>query len=131
MRIILVTPPNTEEEFKNEFVRLLGVAKHLNIPLEPMGFAQAFQQDNMRLFVATEGDNNDVVGMSMMVFGTKFFDDEVTATAMFAEGKARTELLMHMRETSKIFRATHFIYESREGDTLGGMPSTVKLVKVL
>ena len=128
MRIIPVLPPEDFDTFRAEVVRVYGVAKHLNIELEPEGFARAFQQDNMRLFIATDGDEHTVVGMGMMVFGAKFFDDERTATVIFCEGPARNKLLEHMRDSCVILKARQFLYEQREGDTLGGDATPLRRV---
>lgn len=133
MRIVPVLPPDEDVEvFKAELIRVLGVAKHLNITLDPQGFAIAFQSDNMRLFIATDtvnGDEHHVVGMSMMAFGTKFFDENISATVMFAEGPARNALLAYMRDTCQVLKCRNFFYEAREGDTLGGDETMLRHVK--
>lgn len=123
MRIVPVLPPEDLEVFRAEAVRIYGCAKHLKIELDPEGFVRAFQQDNMRLFIATDkrgDDEHHVVGMGMMAFGAKWFDQDRSATVMFCEGDARNELLRHMKETCVILKCKHFLYEQREGDTLGG-----------
>lgn len=129
MRVAMLNPPKDDKEFATRCVELMKAAQALNIYLEPKGFALAFQQENMRVFTAHD-DNNAVVGLAMMVSGTKFFSQEVTSTVLFAGGPARAELLAHMRDTCRILRATHMIYEAEEGDTIGGELSNVRMLEV-
>jgi hypothetical protein len=119
-RIVPIIPPNNEAAAKVELDKIVAAAKALDIPLEMQGFVANWLSDNTRVFLATEGDTP--VGFGVLVFGRRYYDNDMSASVLIAEGLARKEMLEFMADSSKMLGATMMFYEAREGDTLGGSP---------
>lgn len=121
MQVIPVRTPRDEAGIRAAVELLSKAAKAAEFALEPEGLVRALVNDTMRLVVAVEADT--AVGLAAMAYGTRWFDPDMTATIVFAEGRGRAEMLQYLRNMAEMVGARRVFYEHAEGDTLGGQPS--------
>lgn len=128
---IKITPillPKTKEEVEAATKKIFGAAKALKIEVDPDGFVRAWMADSTRVVLAMDGDIP--VGLATMAFGRRYYDQRFTASVIFAEGPARNEMLLYMKDMAAVLGAEVFIYETDGNDTLGGEDGMVRFVRI-
>ena len=128
-RILPILPPSSEDQVKTTLDKLHSAATALGLSLDLDGFVRAWLSDSTRVVVAYEGET--AVGFGIMAFGRRYFDPNMTASVLLAEGPARQEVLVFLLDMARVLGAQTLFYEAREGDTLGGDLADMRAVKVI
>lgn len=128
-RIVPIIPPSEEDKVKAALDKLHAAATALNISLDLDGFVRSWLSDSTRVVVAYEGETP--VGFAIMSFGRRYFDANMTASVLLAEGPARPALLEYLVEMARMLGAQTLFYEAQEGDTIGGDAADMRVVKVI
>lgn len=124
-RIIPIMPSSDEAKSKENIVKLLEAAAALGVPLDPQGFAHFWVNDSARVVVAYEGDKP--TGWGVMSCGRRFFDGNLTASVIQAEGPDRKAVLLFLLDMARMLGAGTLFYE---GDELGGEEANMKMLTV-
>ena len=118
-------PTQDAEAAKAALTKLLQAAADVGVALDPQGFAQFWVTDSARVVVAYEGEK--ATGLGMFTFGRRFFDGDLSASVLLAEGADRVAVLQHIRNVAEVLGATKIFYE---GDELGGETAEMRVVTV-
>lgn len=123
IKVNIVNVPRTDEAIEEGAIKLLKAAEAVGMKVDPHGFATAWLSDNMRMAIATDGDK--VVGLGGLAYGRRYYDEEASATILFAKGPARAEMLQFLCDSARVLGASCVYYECEMGDTIGGNPRNV------
>ena len=126
--VSLFMPPKSDEAVKQGVVKLLEAARDVGLNLEPQGFAMAWLSDHTRVVLAST--DGKVTGLGILVFGRRYYDEEISATVLVAAGEARAEVLKFMLDSAKVLGAVEFFYEEAPGDTIGGEATPLRRLRV-
>jgi hypothetical protein len=124
-KIVPILPSQDEAKSKENIVKLLEAAAALGVALDPQGFAHFWVTDSARVVVAYDGDKP--TGWGIMTHGRRFFDGNITASVLQAEGPDRKAVLDFLLDMARMLGASTLFYQ---GDELGGEPSDMKIVTV-
>lgn len=128
MRVELVMPSSDQTKLQNSLLRMLTLAKELNVALDGENFARAWMSDNTRVVVVS--DNGKDIGLGIMVFGRRYYDADHSASVLIAEGEGRNQVLEYFLEMCKVLGARVMYYEGRVGDTIEGETTPQRYIEV-
>lgn len=124
-KVVAILPSSNGEEVKERLTKLMQAAADVQMALDPSGYAHAWMQDSARAVVAYEGDK--ATGFGMFHFGRRYYDGDMSASILFAQGPDRVAVLQHMKSMCEVLGVTKIFYE---GDELGGEQAEMRVVRV-
>lgn len=124
-KVQALLPSDNAETVKTRLTQMLKAAADVGVALDPAGFAHQWLQDSTRIVLAYEGDK--ATGFGIFSFGRRFYDADLTASIVLAEGPDRVAVLQHIKNMAEVLGVTKIFYE---GDELGGEPAGMRVVTV-
>lgn len=128
-RIVPILPPSQEDKVKAALDTLHAAATALGLTLDLDGFVRSWLSDNTRVVVAYEGETP--VGFAIMAFGRRYYDANMTASVLLAEGPARPAVLEFLVDMARMLGVQTLFYEAQDGDTIGGEQADMRAVRVI
>jgi hypothetical protein len=126
--VTVVQPSREEAAVKEQALELLRAAAAVDLPLDPGGFVTAWLGDNVRVAVAR--DDGAPVGMGIMAFGRRWFDDEFSASITVLAGPARGDVLKYLWDAARMLGATRLYWAHEPGDPFDGVPTPQRMMEL-
>lgn len=121
-----VLPHQDPEHLKARAEKLLQALKDTNTVVDFDGFARAWMSETVRAVVAQEGDT--YTGFAVMVYGSRWFDPQPSATILVLNGPARGPLLQYLKDMATMLGAQTLYWDAQPEDPFQGTPGAGRVL---